>query len=365
MVARTILLLSDVGGLAGSTQSVASLAIHLRARGHAVWVGRRAGEHLDALCLDAGLARPALDFSSTAHLAASVRALDARVRFDVVNPQATRDRRACALLRWQGALRRPLVVTRRTMPLTWFPELVAIGYTADRTIAVSDAVRAALRRRGHPDRGLRVVPNGIRLDRVDAPPSPEADAFAERVLAPLAPRPIVLMVARRKDQGVLLAALARVTRPVAVVFAGIHADAELARLAAALPDRHAVRFLGPVADPLPLYRRATVAVLPSRIEGLSQALLEAMALGVPVLASAAGGNPDLLTDDATGWLLPPLDASAWAHRLEAVLADGARRARVGAAGRQLVRTRYTLEATAERTEAVYEEVLADHEARTA
>jgi glycosyltransferase involved in cell wall biosynthesis len=109
--------------------------------------------------------------------------------------------------------------------------------------------------------------------------------------------------------------------------------------------------------PLPFYRLAALAALPSRIEGLSQALLEAMALGLPVLASEAGGNSDLVTSGETGLLVPPLDPVAWALALDRVLGDAAFRARIAGAGRTLVRRDFTLERTAERTEAVYGEAI--------
>ena len=82
-----------------------------------------------------------------------------------------------------------------------------------------------------------------------------------------------------------------------------------------------------------------------------------MALGLPVIASEAGGNPDLVTSGETGLLVPPLDATAWARALDRVLADGAFRERIARAGRALVRRDFTLERTAERTEAVYGEAL--------
>jgi glycosyltransferase involved in cell wall biosynthesis len=109
---------------------------------------------------------------------------------------------------------------------------------------------------------------------------------------------------------------------------------------------------------LPFYRLAAVAALPSRIEGLSQALLEAMALGIPVVASAAGGNPDLVTSGVTGLLVPTTDARAWARALERTLGDARFAGGLAAAARALVRTGYTLERTAEGTEAVYLEALA-------
>ena len=353
----TILQLTFQGDGAGSTQSIFSLTGHLRRRGHRLLLGVRDESLLARLGRDAGVTVVPLDFTRLGPLAARIAALVAAEGVDVVNAHATRDRRACAWLRWRGRLRSAFVVTRRTMPLTSPLELFAIGHTADRTIAVSDAVARALARRAHPTSRLRVVPNGIDLARIDAPPPDAELAAARRALGETGGRPVIAIVSRRKDQDVAIRALAGVERPVVLVCAGVDPDLELARAVATVPARHAVRLVpfGPGA--LAFYHLARVAALPSRIEGLSQSLLEAMALGLPVIASRAGGNPDLVTEDC-GVLVAPRDPGAWARAFERVLGDPEWSARLGAAGRSRVRAEYTLERTAERTEAVYREAVA-------
>jgi L-malate glycosyltransferase len=355
---RTVLQLTHQGDGAGSTQSIFNLSQQLRRRGHRVLVGCRAESLLSRLAGGAGLETVPLEFTRLGALARRLAEVVARERVDIVNSHATRDRRALAWLRWRGALPPAFVVTRRTMPRTSPLELIAVGLTADRTIAVSAAVARALHRRLHPGGRLSVVANGIDLARVDAP-IPGADlAGARAALGDTGDRPVILVVARRKDQDVLLRALPAVERPALLACVGVAADAELAALAAALPPRHRAVFVPFTERPLAFYGLATVAALPSRIEGLSQALLEAMALGLPVVASAAGGNPDLVAPETTGVLVPPLDAGAWARALERLLGDEPGRTRLAAAGRARVRRDFTLEGTAERTEAVYEEALA-------
>jgi len=170
-------------------------------------------------------------------------------------------------------------------------------------------------------------------------------------------RRVVVVLARRKDQDVLLRALLRVEPPVLLACVGVAAEPELATLAALLPERHRAVFVPFVPQPLPFYHLAAAAALPSRIEGLSQSLLEAMALGVPVAASDAGGNADLLQDGATGLLVPPLDPDAWAQALTRLLGERDLAERIARGGRQLVRREFTLERTALRTEVVYREAL--------
>jgi glycosyltransferase involved in cell wall biosynthesis len=356
-VPLTVLQLTHQGDGAGSTQSIFNLSQHLQRRGHRVLVGCRAESQLARLSRNEGVTVVPLDFERAGPLAASLADVLARERVDLVNSHATRDRRVLTLLRWHGRLPQAFVATRRTMPLTSPASLLAVGLTADRTVAVSGAVARALRRRLHPGGRLRVVPNGIDLARMDAPVPPADVATARAALGGEGDRAVVLVMARRKDQDVLLRALPGVQRPVLLACVGVTADAELAGLAAALPERHRAVFIPFTERPLAFYGLAAVTALPSRIEGLSQALLEAMALGLPVLASRAGGNLDLVTDGDTGLLVPPLDPAAWTVALTRLLDDRATAQRVARAGRELVRRDFTLERTAERTEAVYREAV--------
>src|SRR6267378_4534767 len=146
----TILQLTHEGHGAGSTMVIASLSQHLTGRGHRVLVGGRAGSVLARMVADAGLQHVPLEFGRLASLARDLDALMARQRVDLVNSHGTGDRRALTWLRWRRRLGRPFVVTRHTMPLTSPAELVAVGLSADRTIAVSHAVARALRRRLYP-----------------------------------------------------------------------------------------------------------------------------------------------------------------------------------------------------------------------
>jgi glycosyltransferase involved in cell wall biosynthesis len=96
-----------------------------------------------------------------------------------------------------------------------------------------------------------------------------------------------------------------------------------------------------------MYREHSVdcVVLPSLDEGLSVALVEAMAHGVPVVATAVGGVPELLEGDA-GVLVPPRDAEALADALASVLGSPERRAHLARAGRRRVETEFDVEAIA-------------------
>jgi glycosyltransferase involved in cell wall biosynthesis len=129
---------------------------------------------------------------------------------------------------------------------------------------------------------------------------------------------------------------------------------------------HDVQFVGPITDDeLPaLYRSAQVFVLPSvdrscygkdikvsELLGLS--LLEAMASGTPVIASAIGGVPEIVRDGETGFLVPPGDVAALGERLDQLLRDPYLAQRMGGNARQDVLDRFTWEHVAERCLAAY------------
>ena len=354
----TILEITHAGHNAGSTFLIHSLCAPLVARGHRVLVGCRSDSVLAARTQASGLAVVPLDFRRLGPLAETLAELIACERIDLINSHDTRDRRALTWLRWRRRLQQAFVVTRHTMPLTSPAELLAIGLSADRTIAVSGAVARGLRRRWYVGDRLRVVPNGIDFSRVDAPPQPAAMAAAAAALGDTGGRPVITVLARRKDQHVLLEALHTVDRPVVVACVGIEPDDQLRELGARVPCRHRVVYVPFTDCPMAFYRLGAIAALPSRIEGLSLALLEGMALGLPVVASRAGGNPDLIQSGERGGLLvPPLDPRAWAAAIEQMLADPAFAKRVGSAGREFVRREHSLERMVDRTEGVYREAI--------
>jgi glycosyltransferase involved in cell wall biosynthesis len=118
-----------------------------------------------------------------------------------------------------------------------------------------------------------------------------------------------------------------------------------------------VRFLGFRNDIPALLALMDVFVLPSLSEGLSIALLEAMSAGKPVLATDVGGNPELVVDGETGFLVPPREAEALAARLLLLLNDKDQARRLGEKGRKRVLQHFTLRAMVSRYQRIYEDCL--------
>jgi glycosyltransferase involved in cell wall biosynthesis len=103
---------------------------------------------------------------------------------------------------------------------------------------------------------------------------------------------------------------------------------------------------------------ADAVVLPSRSEGLPNAILEAMAAGRPVVASAVGGVPDVVTDGVTGLLVPPEDPAALAAALTRLADDPALADRMGVAARRAAETDFSFERMVDACERLYVEELA-------
>lgn len=161
-----------------------------------------------------------------------------------------------------------------------------------------------------------------------------------------------------KGQLLLLEALARLESAPHCVFIGTGAlRAELEQRCAALGIGARVHFVGlrnDVADWLSCF---DVFVLPSAWEGVSLALLEAMSAGLPVVATAVGGTPEVVVNGVTGLLVPPGDADALAYALDTLLRDPARQRIMGAAGQQRIYEHFSVEATTRQLVELYETLL--------
>jgi glycosyltransferase involved in cell wall biosynthesis len=108
------------------------------------------------------------------------------------------------------------------------------------------------------------------------------------------------------------------------------------------------------------YGQAQVAVVPSLYEGFSLPAIEAMACGVPLVATTGGALPEVVgTDGETGLLVPPDDPGALAQAIGRLLDDADLRARLGAAGRERVLGRFTWQVTAKGTADHYRALMAD------
>lgn len=232
-------------------------------------------------------------------------------------------------------------------------------------IAVSEAVRADMVAAGYPGNAIRVVPNGV--DTTAIRPLAAAPRAALRGRMGIAEGDLLVVGAGvlrpLKGQDVALRAVARSVRDhprLRLVLLGDGPSrGEFEALAAALGIADRVRFAGLVVDgATDMIAAADVFVHPSRNEAYGIAIAEAMAAGVPVVATRVGGVPEVVRDGETGALVPPDDPEALAAALGAMLADAGLRERFAREGRAAAERDHDIGATVRGYEAFWDDVAA-------
>jgi L-malate glycosyltransferase len=246
---------------------------------------------------------------------------------------------------------------------------------ADCVLVNAESIRDWLVQDGYDPGRIVVIRNGIDMSHFRPAPGTEAGGVHREFGFP-AGAPLVILVSRlNPSKGVAdlvdAAAIVAATRPDVRVLivgggepvstaGGVVEDtayrAELGERVRRLGLERVVAFAGHRSDIPRLLQASTLSVLPSLSEGLPNAVLESMAAGVPVVATAVGGVPEIVTDGRTGLLVPPASPAALAAALERLLAEPALAARLGAAGHQLVVERFSMERMVRATEQLYHDL---------
>lgn len=235
-------------------------------------------------------------------------------------------------------------------------------HRADAVIALSGQLAEELQAAGFPPKRIVRIPNGVDPRRFV--PVDETTRRA-RHAALGAAGPVLTFVGRlhaQKDIATLLHATARLREEwpgihVLLVGAGPEEDA-LRCLARDLGLQERVSFTGGVADVIPYLDATDVFIHPSRAEGMPGALLEAMACGLPCVATRIGGTEDVITDGEDGFLVPPGDVRSLGAAIARLLKDPVLARRLGAQARATVEARFTIAGVAQQYAALYEALVA-------
>ncbi|MEO6777751.1 MAG: glycosyltransferase [Kofleriaceae bacterium] len=336
-------------GVGGQERVALDLAIGQRARGHRVAVislapppdGAMAQEFRDhGITVDRVAKRGGLDATLVPRLVLALR----RLRADVVhthNPlpliygaPAARLVGAVAIHTKHGKNpgSRGLVALRRAAARLVHAFVAVSATTAEQARAQRDAPLAK----------LHVIPNGIRLERYAPDPAARVAARTELRLGDACVVGTVGRIDDNKNQVMLVRALAsRLGREVRLVIIGegparATVEAEVARLR----DPGSVVLTGRRMDVPALVHAFDVFALSSTTEGLPLVVPEAMAAGLPIVATAVGGLPDVVDEGETG-LLVPVDEGAFARALGRLIDDRALAARLGVRAREVALGRYS------------------------
>lgn len=355
----------------GGQQQTLLLAEGLARRGQGVVLAAPAKSELLPRARAAGLSVTALAARGDLDVVAAIR-LAGRIRserFDLLHCHTAHAHGVAmlALKLVRPALRPKLVVSRRVAFSASSPLMTRKKFLrADLVLAVSRAVAEGLIQAGVDAARVAVVRDGIVLDR---PPVAPLERDRVRQLFRLAPSDrLVLHLAHlgaEKGQSDLIAAAQaiRTAAPEACIafVGGGSRRGHLERQAASLNARvYFAGFWPPERVPA-LLAAADLFVLPSRREGLGSVLYEAMAAGVPIVATRTGGIPEIVRDQETGLLVPPGDPKALAGAIIRLLNDSTLASRLSASAREFVRREGSADRMVEETLAAYRKLFLDEE----
>ena len=238
----------------------------------------------------------------------------------------------------------------RLATITWRQRLLIrqAARFAKHFVCVSDDSARFMLEQGINAAKVRTIHNGIDLSR-----------FAYQGPADDGPIVTVARLSPEKDVSNLLRAAQRVLAQVPQARFEIAGDGpcrdELVRLAQELRIAESVTFHGEVQDIPALLARARLFVLPSQTEGISLTLLEAQARGLPVVATAVGGSPEVVDTGVTGLLVPARDPEGLAQAIITLFNEPGRGRHMGRAGRERVEKCFDIKTMTRRYEELYDE----------
>ncbi len=218
-------------------------------------------------------------------------------------------------------------------------------------VVLSTHMRASLERYGLGDNEIRLIPNGVDLTAFSPCPEQEADALT-----------VVCAAQFRYQKGldVLLSAwnflIEQIPEARLILVGDGPLRRPLQRLAADLGISASVEFAGQCTDVAQQYRRGRIAVLPSRWEGMPNALLEAMACGRACIATRVSGSADILYQEEQGLLVEPEDSHGLAAALWLLLSEPGMVQRYGQAARQHIEQHYAFPYLMEKHIEMYREL---------
>jgi glycosyltransferase involved in cell wall biosynthesis len=250
------------------------------------------------------------------------------------------------------------VVTRHVAFAPRHPLVHKLKYSlaCDGIIAVSQPVRAALIQADVPSSKIEVIHTGIEIP-LEPPDEAGRRAARERFGFPAdcvaAGHMGAFTSEKGQDVAIDAVALCELSLRIRLALAGEGPlGAEMRKRAASLP----ITFLGFVEDRAAFYAALDLFIMPSKSEAWGLAALEAMAYGVPVVASNVGGLAEMIEHGSGGWLVPPGDPQALAEAITLAASERSQLREAGSAARRRARL-FSAERTAERTEAFYRRLL--------
>jgi len=356
-----LLFLTYQGDVAGATNSIAYLTKGLASRGHRVYMGCRKESLLYSILSDTEVHLIPMKFKAKVDFQLMQHIRDVVKKYDIqlINAQSSLDRYASVFAKWRYGLDVKVVHTRRQISLSMGGGLKNIIYHkgTDKVIAVSEPVKSSLVKQGIPASHIKVIHNGTPTEKYAHIDADKVKQLKNQLQ--LKDGDIVIgCCARLKHQIQILEALHYVKQKTKVIFVGIEETDEFRKFRSTLS--HDIYFVGPNIpneETLHYVKLFTIKILPSTIEGLSQALLEAMALGVPVIATGFAGNLDLIRDGENGLLFEHKNICQLAKKIEVLIHQPKLREKFAKAGQITALEEYNIERTIHNHETLFTEII--------
>ncbi len=343
----------------GGQEQLSTLMTGMQSRGHRVVLAAPPNAPLAEFATEAGI--DVLPYTQRSELSPRsygiLRRVLAHEPFDVIHSNTPRCILAAGLAA-RAASRRPLRVASRRVIFPLRGRFSALKYNRllDAVIAVCESIRTVLLEAGLRPELVRTVHEGVDLARIDAiAPAADLPAGREPVVGALG------ALTAEKGHQTLLAAWSRIVQRFPNALLVLIGEGPCRPSLEAYCRSHglesSVCFTGFRSDSIALLKSLDLFCIPSLSEGLSSALLEAMGCGLPVVATAIGGNVELVVDGETGSLAPSGDDRELAAALDRLLLDVPMRQSMGRKGRERIERQFTVERKVAQTEGIYLELL--------
>lgn len=346
------------GDIAGSTNSIAYLCTYLAKRGHKVFLACRPESLIWSMLKDTDVQTIDVEFKSKFDLKAAreIRDIAKSEEIDIINTQAGKDRYTVIWSRLFYGLKTVHINTRRQRPKSDGGFMINrfIAANTNKIVAVSHSIKSALEGIGYPKSHIEVIHNGTPKEKYQKA-DPEIIEKLKKDLEIDGSVPVIGSVSRLKNHIQLISALDHLDRKVKLLLVGMEENEEFREIINNYKIPHEVYFTGTVSntEALAYLSLFDIKVQPSTMEGISQSILEAMALGIPVIATNASGNPELVKQGENGLLFEDGDIQGLASSIIRLLDHPDLRDRYSKAGLKTAFEEFSIEKTVDNYENLF------------
>lgn len=349
--------------MAGSTNSIIYLSQGLAARGHLVYIGCRRESLLYRTLESSQVRLIPMTFKNKWDLKAIRKIVDIvkENNIQVINAQSSRDRYLSIFARWFYRLQVLLIHTRRQVPLSAGGKLHSWFYQrgTDKIVLISNGLKKIFLQKGYSEKHLHIIHNGTPSERYQQVDLNEVEKI--RMQLGLTRNDIIIgSVARPKNQSQIIATLPLLDAKIRFLMVGVepgHYDEEAKHFGVA----NRVIYAGTVNrdQVLNYYKLMHINILASTMDGFGLALVEAMALNVPVIATDYAGIRDVVIDEVNGLLFSDGDIEGLATQIKRLLQNENLRKKLISNGRKTALEDFSIEKTVSNYETFFTELMAE------